>query len=182
MNDRLVEWDVRSAPDIRDTLGDRLNPYTRWVLKGHGVGADPHHIAVERLSDRVRRIEESQQLPLRWPLRRMKGKAVALCEMRGLGAIVSTRLATLIDRVHGCLLRTGIEFLPPPELEQNPEATVDIIWFDRRNDASLGITILPPGDPEGDVWLHLLQGVKSRDIYNPSNEQIIAALKSFAGV
>ena len=112
----------------------------------------------------------------------MKDRIRALAVAHGVAPNDTAELQNQLDRVHALVRDAGIECLPAPQLDRNLDATIDIVWFDRRNRSSLGLTVLPEGEPEGRIWMHMLDGDSAHDWFDPTEAEIVAAAKRFARI
>ena len=81
-------------------------------------------------------------------------------------------LGGVLIRLHRLSLDSGL-CLPAPQIDANPEATVDVLWIDRRNERTLGVTVLL----NGSVWLHKLDGQSASDRFDPSDEELLDELR-----
>lgn len=133
-----------------------------------------------QLAKRLSEVERKLACVRIWRLGDLKARISAVCSASSIAGEVLLELSDLLDRLHAIALEDGLHCLPSPQIEKNSEATVDIVWFDRRNDSALGVTILEPGASEGRVWLHFLRGQKSVDVYDPDDEVISDCLREFA--
>lgn len=71
---------------------------------------------------------------------------------------------------------------PPPQLDQNPDVSIDLVWFSRRAQAAVGLTVLPEGDADGKLWLHVLVANQSSDSFDPEDSVIEQYLTKFVTV
>lgn len=85
-------------------------------------------------------------------------------------------LCVLLHRLFQIVNKANIE-LPAPQIDVNCEATLDLIWFNRKTQSALGFTILEGSE---ETWMHFLQKNYSRDAYDFSDETAMLALKQFA--
>lgn len=114
-----------------------------------------------------------------WNLSKLIIKTQELTKELFLSANINSDLLLLINTLNKIVIAHKIN-LPEPNIEKNPEATIDFIWFDRKNQSALGFTICAREHDEcNDVWLHSLCKNKAQDIYNPSEQQIANALYNF---
>lgn len=50
-------------------------------------------------------------------------------------------LPLLLERVHAIVLRAGLD-LAAPQLDQNPDDSIDLVWFSRRAQSAVGLESL----------------------------------------
>jgi len=162
--------DVDALHETVRSLQDQVRKQQREIERQHG-----------EVSDLKGRLAAAQAARRIWRLSDVKRRIRAMASIRDLATEDLSALDEQLDRLHILVVANGIDCLPTPQVDDNPDATIDIVWFDQRNHSSLALTVLPEGDEDGRIWLRGLDSGTAFNIYEPTDDDLLAALRRFSG-
>lgn len=135
---------------------------------------------VRGLEERVSKLERALEKFTLWRVNDVKSRIKELAERHEVATADRAALDALVDSLHSIARAEGWHCLPAPQVDWNPEATLNIVWFDQRNHSSVAVTVLQEDQSEeGRVWLHGLHSGSAFNLFDPSKQQITEALRQF---
>jgi len=148
-----------------------------------GVHTEALRAQIGHLQERIERLEDAARRRVIWRLNDLRARINTMLPSKS-DELQRSATEALLARMHEVALRIGLECMPAPHLDLDPDdGAVELTWFDRQNRRTLGVAAFREGDASHSwgVRIHQIANGNASEEANPSDVALGDAMRRFIG-